>query len=135
MSDSLKKIGNWLSNTAPECELQSVLACFKDARWELENNFSLGKFFIFQKAATKIEMLDPQDTQRACFYQDSFLDDRFALDPSDYSIAVALALKMKHLGRLERAKQILQRVADSGYPERKFAQQTLRAINATKINP
>jgi FkbM family methyltransferase len=71
MSDSLKKIGNLLSNTAPECELQSVLACFNDARWELENNFSLGNFFIFQQAATKIEMLDPRAAKATCFYESS----------------------------------------------------------------
>ena len=130
MSDSLKKIGNWLSNTAPECELQGVLACFKDARWELETNFSLGKFFIFQQAASKIEMLDPRAAKATCFYESSYLDERFALDPSDYSIAFALALKMKHLGHLTRAKQLLKRVADSGYPERKFAQQALRTLEA-----
>jgi len=49
------------------------------------------------------------------------LEQQYALDPSNYSLALALALSMKKSGRDQRARQLLERVAASDYADRKMA--------------
>lgn len=56
------------------------------------------------------------------------LEQQYALDPSNYSLAVDLALSMQKSGRNQRAKQLLERVAASGYPERSKAIQYLQSF-------
>lgn len=56
------------------------------------------------------------------------LEQQYALDPSNYSLALALALSMKKSGRDQRARQLLERVAASGYAERKMAIEYLKSF-------
>ena len=62
-------------------------------------------------------------------FNEASLENLLSNDPSNYSVVLALALEMKRTGRLERSKQLLNRVANSGYPERKLAQQTLLTLH------
>jgi hypothetical protein len=60
--------------------------------------------------------------------EDATLEKRYAIDPSNYSLAISLALSMKKNGQSKRSKQLLERVAASGYPERAKANQLLQHL-------
>jgi hypothetical protein len=60
------------------------------------------------------------------FLSTDFLETAFAKDPSDYGVALALGVKNLRLGNHLRAKQLIQRVAKSGYRESVQAEHLLR---------
>ncbi len=49
------------------------------------------------------------------------LERQFGLDPSNFSVVFQLAVRYAELGRHKRAKQLLSRVARSGYKEKSLA--------------
>ena len=49
------------------------------------------------------------------------LEQKFSTDPSDYSVVYKLAVEYARVGNDERAKQLLDRVARSGYKEKELA--------------
>jgi hypothetical protein len=58
------------------------------------------------------------------------LECRFEIDPSDMALVLALAIKYLKNENKQRAKQLLYRVASSGYTESKVAKELI-AINFT----
>lgn len=49
------------------------------------------------------------------------LERLFEIDPSDFSVVFQLAVEYARLGNHQRAKQLLSRVARSGYKEKELA--------------
>ena len=58
----------------------------------------------------------------------SELEHSFRTDPSNMSIALKLGMAYENIGSRQRALQLLQRVAKSGYKERTLADQCLAAM-------
>jgi hypothetical protein len=65
-------------------------------------------------------------SQIPCFLTSDFLEQSFARDPSNYGVALALGVKHLRLGDKKRSKQLITRVAKSGYKERRQAAWLLR---------
>ena len=76
----------------------------------------------FVEAPTAVLINPPLSQESAA------LERQYALDPSNYSTALALALSMKKSGYNQRARQLLERVAASGYAERDMAIQYLQSF-------
>jgi hypothetical protein len=55
------------------------------------------------------------------FFADDYLELRFASDPSDFGVVLALAVKSWESGRTIRARQLFSRVARSRFREHKLA--------------
>jgi FkbM family methyltransferase len=62
----------------------------------------------------------------------SELEHAFRTDPSDMFIALQLGMAYEKTGNRQRALQLLQRVAKSGYEERALAEQWVTAVNEPK---
>jgi hypothetical protein len=65
-------------------------------------------------------------SQTPCFLTSDFLEQSFAKDPANYGIALALGVKHLRLGDKKRSKQLIGRVAKSGYKEHRQATWLLR---------
>lgn len=55
------------------------------------------------------------------FFDDDYLELRFASDPSDFGVVLALAITSWESGRTVRARQLFRRVASSRFREHKLA--------------
>lgn len=60
------------------------------------------------------------------------LESEFEKDPSDMSTVVSLAIEYSVCGRQQRALQLLNRVASSGYPESAIAIELIQQIASGK---
>jgi hypothetical protein len=118
-------------------ELQQDLNKFNDnfsQRWRA----NLEKFIFTKEVNVNISQISPIlhnifqnsdikfENDSVVNYKECTLDDNHALDPSDYHNVLKLALKFQKYGFTQRSDQLLRRIAHSGYPERKIANQHLK---------
>jgi hypothetical protein len=88
-----------------------------------ENDFSIFSMLLYQNHRKNfLDLCDPSIVTRIPnFYSDDLLQHRFSLDPSSYSVVVGLAISKLKMGDRARAKQLFERVANSGYKESTLA--------------
>jgi len=91
-------------------------------------DFSFVSFELFElyRSRTAVIVGDQALVSVPSFITHDFLETNFAKDPSDYGVALALGVKQLRVGNRSRAKQLIQRVARSGYKERSQALHLLR---------
>ncbi len=91
-------------------------------------DFSYASFELYELYRRRAVSIGGEsiDKNVPSFLRHEFLETAFAKDPSDYGVALALGVKHLRLGNPSRAKQLIQRVAKSGYNERAQAQHLLR---------
>jgi thioredoxin-like negative regulator of GroEL len=94
---------------------------------ELRSNFSVSSLLLYQELLDRAKAAYP-DIELPSFYQDEFLDESFRTDPSDFAIVYGLAMKNISNGNLKRARQLLTRIATSGYKQRDLARTQLDQI-------
>jgi hypothetical protein len=94
---------------------------------ELRSNFSVSSLLLYQEILDRAKAAQP-DIKIPSFYQDEFLDESFHTDPSDFAIVYGLAMKNISNGNLKRARQLLTRIATSGYKQRDLARTQLDQI-------
>jgi hypothetical protein len=94
----------------------------------VKSDFSFASFELFQIYHDRAAQAgcDLVASETPCFLTTDFLEKRFAKDPSDYGVALALGVKHLRLGDKKRSKQLIARVAKSGYKERRQAAWLLR---------
>jgi hypothetical protein len=94
----------------------------------VRDDFSYASFELFQLYLDRAAKVggDAVLSGIRSFLSTDFLETAFAKDPSDYGVALALGVKNLRLGNHPRAKQLIQRVAKSGYRERVPAEHLLR---------
>jgi hypothetical protein len=69
------------------------------------------------------------------FFGDDYLDLRFAANPSDFGVVLALACKAREAGESARAAQLFKRVANSRFRERELATHLLRKHFSGECGP
>jgi hypothetical protein len=86
----------------------------------VQASFTFTAFELFQHYRHRaIRMCGDEIASRTpCFFTTDYLERGLAKDPSNYGIVLALGVKHLHLRDLKRARQLIQRVARSGYRER-----------------
>jgi len=94
---------------------------------ELRSNFSVSSLLLYQELHERARAAR-SDIELPSFYQDEFLDESFRTDPSDFAIVFGLAMKHISNGNLKRARQLLTRIANSGYKQRHLARTQLNQI-------
>jgi len=94
----------------------------------VQGDFSYASFDLFQLYLDRAAQAggDAVISRTRCFMTTDFLETAFAKDPSDYGVVLALGVKHLRLGNRPRARQLIQRVAKSGYKERAQAELLLR---------
>lgn len=95
---------------------------------EILTDFSFASFKLFEIYRDRAVAVGGESVAAKVpsFIHHNFLQTAFAKDPSDYGVALALGVKHLRLGNSGRAKQLIQRVAKSGYKERAQADLLLR---------
>jgi hypothetical protein len=94
----------------------------------VQSDFSFASFELFQIYRDRAAQAgcDLDASQAPCFLTSDFLEQSFAKDPANYGVALALGVKHLRLGDKKRSKQLIARVAKSGYKERRQAAWLLR---------
>jgi hypothetical protein len=58
------------------------------------------------------------------------LKNEFEIDPSNMAVVMRLAIEYSVIGQPKKARQLLERISESGYPERALAVKMIQALSA-----